>query len=149
PMTGSYHDYPKNLPLVTPFGEVEIAVTDGDHVHVDFSRPERPLVVRGQYVWGGLHLWRQPDGSFGPDGRAHGSFVDRFDPHTHGKSVCRTTHEKLLTALVGGVSTWARENGTFFEAAERGRKEANMRALREEIARLEDELAQRRDELTA
>ena len=50
-------------------------------------------------------------------------------------------------ALVQAVSAWARENSALFEAVARGRHEANKQAVRDEIARLEDETRQRRDEL--
>jgi hypothetical protein len=148
PIRASYCDYPRNIPLRTPHGEVLLAVTDGNHVHVDFLRPEFPLVVRGQSVWGGLHLYRQLDGMFGPDGRRFGGLVDSFEPHVGVcKAASKTTRATLLDALVRTVTAWAREYGAIFEAAARGRHEANKQAVRDEIARLEDEVRQRREEL--
>src|SRR5580700_8251413 len=133
-MSGSYFDYPRNLPLETPFGQVLLSVTDGNHVHVDFGRPEHPLIVRGQSVWGTLHLWRQPDDTFGPDGRRFGGFEDDFKPRVgFDKPACKTTRAKLLEAILDAVTAWARENGALFEAARREQLEADKRALREDI----------------
>ncbi len=148
PISATYCDYPKNIPLAILFGTVKLAVTDGNHVYVDFSEPEYPLVVRGQSAWGGLHLYRQPDGTFGPDGRRFGGFVDDFKPHAgFGKPIHKTARDKLFDDIVASVTKWARENGAIFTVAERGRHEANKQAVRKEIARLEDELRQRREEL--
>jgi hypothetical protein len=148
PIQESFFGYPKDIPLATPFGEVRLAVTDGNHVHVDFFRPEFPLVVRGQSVWGGLHLWRQLDGTFGPDGRRFGDIVDHFNPHVGvGKDASKTTRATLLDSLLRTVTAWAREHGALFEAAAKGRHEATKQAVRDEIERLEDELRQRREEL--
>ena len=100
-------------------------------------------------MWGTLHLWRQLDGTFGPDGRHLGGLVDNFEPRVgFEKPASKTTRAALFDAIVRAVTAWADDTGAaLFKLAASGRHEADKEAVRKEIARLEEELRLRREEL--
>jgi hypothetical protein len=124
-----------------PFGRVLISVIDSNHVCLDFET-FYPLTVRGRMVHGMLHLWRQADGTFGPDGRRCGGFLDSFNL----RDLEETERARVLNALVCAVTAWARENCARFEAAD-AQCEAEAHTVREEIGQLEETLRQKREAL--
>jgi hypothetical protein len=144
-----YLDHPKDIPVQTPFGTVHVDVTDGNHVFVDFFQHPRQLTARGQVLHGMLHLWRQPDGTFGPDGSHWGASRQHFRPaKLGGKPASESTTALLLDGLAEAVTAWARDNEAAFVVARRGLRAATREALHADIARLEGELAIRREELS-
>jgi hypothetical protein len=143
-----YLDHPKDIAVQTPFGTVYVDVIDGDHVFVDFAQHPRHLTARGQTLHGMLHLWRQPDGTFGPDSGRFGGSRQHFRPaKPGGKPASDSTSALVLDGVAASVTAWAQNNEAAFEVALRGLRDATREALRSDIALREQELAIRREEL--
>lgn len=141
-------DYPSDIEVETPLGPVFLTVTDGDSVYVDASGRREPLVVNGVPLNVSLHLADYGHG-FEPRRDSQGNAwralsASRTDEYRDASDAAR---RRILAVLVPVVNDFMRRNPYLRDEGQEARRAADISSLETEIAKLEDDLAERRGRL--
>lgn len=119
----------------TPAGDSFLVVATGaDHVHICFGgrREGPPIVIRGVKYSGGIHAFRQPDGTVKAEAGAHG--VSRSDWTNYAKSHPSRSARTAIENKVREVAEWYwRECSGIAIEAERARLKRELETIDEKI----------------
>lgn len=136
----------------TPFGGVLLSVTSRDHVYVGFSGQygQPKIAVNGGVVQGNMHFFRQEDGTFSVDLRAVGRAGEAIDvDNERGKPASEAARRKLREVMTPLVNAWAAKHKGLFERAQQAKVKLERESIERDIAKLEEQLRAKFDELYA
>lgn len=128
-----YLDYPRDIPVNTPLGTVFLAVTSGEHVHVDGNSNGKYITVNGVDVTCSLSL-NLVNGAW----QSSHLYSTRRD---NSKDSSPAARKKIVAVIIPVVTEFLAKNTDLLHKGQRHLIENKRDSLQTKIADLEGQLA--------
>lgn len=135
-------NYPREIPIETPFGKMFLAVTSGEHIHLDGSSNGKAIEVNRVALSVSLHLHRE-------GGKFTANMRDLYCTRKDNKEPSWAAKEKIVKVLPEAVNEFLEKNPELVQAGARYDLNRKRADLEEKIAKHEGELVRLRKELEA
>ncbi len=125
-MPRKWINYPKDIQLSTPLGDVYLTVTQRNHINVDGSRDGKYITVNKVEYQTSFHLMQQEDGSYQLDKSGYGIRGSRTYRCSKGSynndQMSDAAKNKVEKVIVPLVNEWALCHSAILEQAQYGQE---------------------------